>query len=320
MALELEAAYRRVMDSGHFIGGYEVEAFEHEWAEYCGVRYCVSCGNGFDALQLAFRSLKTEERQASVVTDTKTFIATWQAVRAAGGIPIPVTKWQGRYNLIVHLYGIIQKVPEFYSTDYVIEDCAQAHGATYNGKKVGKFGIAGCWSFYPTKNLGCYGDGGAVTTDDAGMAQEIKELKNYGKEEQGINSRLDALQAAFLRVKLPYLDGWNAIRTRNASRYQAGLAHLPGCELPHIPAGSQPAWCDFAISATRRDELKTFLGERGVETMIHYPDHPYHMIYGKNLAEADEWCAHTLSLPVAPHVTESDVDYVIEKVREFYAS
>lgn len=317
LARELEAAYRRVMDSGQFIGGYEVEAFEAEWAAYCGAKYCVSCGNGFDALQMAIRAVDSHAPYIQV--DPKTFIASWQAVRVAGSTPFPPEYPAGCFRLIVHLYGIIQEPPSNNQWTYIVEDCAQAHGATYNGTKAGRFGIAGCWSFYPTKNLGCYGDGGAVTTDNIVIAEKIREIKNYGQKGEGINSRLDALQAAFLRVKLPYLDGWNAVRSRNAAEYQAGLADLPGVGLPHIPAGSQPAWYDFAISARRRDELKAFLEERGVATMIHYPDHPYHMIYGGNLPEADEWCKTTLSLPVAPHVTLYDIEYVIDRIREFYA-
>jgi dTDP-4-amino-4,6-dideoxygalactose transaminase len=217
----LDAAYDRVMDSGRYIGGVEVEAFEQEWAAYIGVDYCVACGNGFDAIQLAMRAIGAKH----VFVSSKAPLASWQAVRAVGALPIPLESRDelsdNTVTMTVHLYGIPNELPA--SDGWRIEDCAQAHGAMQAGAKVGVWGSAACWSFYPTKNLGCYGDGGAVTTNHQGLAERVRELRNYGGMQTGINSRMDPLQAAFLRAKLPSLDQWNEVRALNASLYQTLL-------------------------------------------------------------------------------------------------
>lgn len=315
---QLDAAYERVMASGQYISGAEVEAFEREWADYIGTRYCVACGNGFDALQLVLRALLPSNIQHAVIVPAWTATPTWAAVEARGDKPCPDTDYWGRaaIQIIVHLYGI----PCIRNQDYnhlgYIEDCAQAHGAAVNGKRCGSLGLAGCWSFYPTKNLGAYGDGGAITTDDEALAGELRLLRSYGKP-GAINSRLDPLQAAFLRVKLRYLDGWNARRREIAAMYLSGLRDLPVI-LPSVPDNTEPVWHQFAIQTPRRDELKAHLAERGIPTMIHYPVPPHRALgYDYDLPEADRLAAEVLSLPIGPHLSDGDVAAVIAAIREW---
>ncbi len=315
----LDRAYQRVMDSGRYVGGQEVEAFEAEWAAYCEAEYCVACGNGFDAIQLALRALELEHID-TVAVSPLTCVPTWQAVRLAGHSPVPLDGRDKNHTIsvIVHLYGMINRVPDAPVGRWIIEDCAQAHGSRYFGHPAGKQGDVACWSFYPTKNLGCYGDGGAITTNNSWIAGNARRLRNYGDRQKGINSRLDPLQAAFLRVKLHYLDQWNELRRQNAVQYSLYLSGCPGITIPEAPEGCLPNWHQYAIRTERRDELKAFLEEKGIETMIHYPDHPYHQIYGQSLPIADDWCAHTLSLPIAPPLSEQEIRYVAERILEFH--
>jgi len=318
---ELDAAYERVMSSGQYIGGAEVEAFECEWADYIGTRYCVACGNGFDALQLVLRATGTLPRERIAVPDW-TATPTWAAVEAVGAIPVIEKLGYSEYfrlRIKVHLYGIpihvwtCSKNPGM----GIIEDCAQAHGATVNGKRCGSLGLAGCWSFYPTKNLGAYGDGGAITTDDDGLAAELRLLRSYGKP-GAINSRLDPLQAAFLRVKLPYLDGWNARRREIAAMYQAGFRDLDNKSLPAVPANCEPVWHQFVIRTPERDNLQAFLAARGIPTMIHYPAPPHRALgYDYDLPEADRMAAEVLSLPIGPHLSDEDVAAVVAAMKEW---
>lgn len=311
---QLDDAYNRVMCSGQYIGGGEVEAFEREWAEYIGVQHCVACGNGFDAIQLVLRA---KSASSPVLVPAWTAIPTWAAVIALDGTPIPHETWHWDdvpySTIMVHLYGI----PVEPITKLDIEDCAQAHGATINGKHCGALGLAGCWSFYPTKNLGAYGDGGAITTDDEALATELRLLRSYGKP-GAINSRLDPLQAAFLRVKLRYLDGWNTRRREIAAAYYAGLDSLPGITLPTVPARCIPVWHQFVIRTPKRDELRAFLAERGIPTMVHYPVPPHRVLgYDYDLPEADRLAREVLSLPIGPHLGDEEVSQVIEAVREW---
>jgi len=216
LANELTKAYDRVFNSGTYIGGKEVEAFEAEWAEYCEAKYCVGVGNGFDALVLAcgYMAESYKPIKPGIHTPWKTCIPTWMAASTSCS-PLP-QPYKEKLKIAVHIYGRIT-LPDGYEKDYLIEDCAQAHGAKKDGVRAGKFGKIACWSFYPTKNLGALGDAGAITTDDEAVAEYARDLRNYGnRDDKGINSRPDPLQAAFLRVKLPHLDDWNAWRKENA--------------------------------------------------------------------------------------------------------
>src|SRR5689334_4269736 len=270
---ELDAAYRRVMDSGWYILGAEVDAFEQEFADYCGTKHCVGVGNGLEALQLILHSYGVGPDD-EVIVPSNTYIATWLAVSNAGATVIPVEPDPGTYNLDpqrieeaitsktrailpVHLYGQpadmdpINDIARRHGLK-VIEDAAQAHGAKYRERRAGSLSDAAGWSFYPTKNLGGYGDAGAVTTDDDDLAARIRLLRNYGSkskyynDERGINSRLDELQAALLRVRLKHLDEWNGRRQRIAAKY---LEELQRCELtlPAVLEGAVPVWHLFVI-------------------------------------------------------------------------
>jgi dTDP-3-amino-3,4,6-trideoxy-alpha-D-glucose transaminase len=310
LKLKLDAAYERVMTSARYIGGAEVEAFEHEWAEYCEATHCVACGNGFDALQLILRAYDIGPGE-EVLVPAWTATPTWSAVVAVGARPSTMEArriLRYRTEIFVHLYGILNSQLSAFS-DIRIEDCAQAHGIK------GLRGHAAAWSFYPTKNLGAYGDAGAITTDDVALAESLCFARSYGCRD-AINSRMDPLQAAFLRVKLPYLDGWNARRREIAARYLDGLRGVPFVDLPVVPEWCEPVWHQFVIRSTKRDDLRAYLAERGIETMIHYPVPPHRALgYDYDLPEADRLAAEVLSLPVAPHLTDEEVGRVIQAIK-----
>jgi len=293
------------MSSGRYIGGYEVEAFENDWAEYCQVDHCVACGNGFDALQLVLRAFGVEPGEPVVVPQW-TAIPTWAAVEAIRANPVIDSANDWQESIGVYLYGI-----PFSKRWFSLIDAAQAHGIKQHKEK------PMCWSFYPTKNLGCYGDGGAITTPAASLAARLRELRRYGAP-GAINSCLDPLQAAFLRVKLPYLDGWNETRRQHAARYLDGLKDVPGITLPDVPDWCEPVWHQFVIQTPKRDELMGHLSDLGIETMIHYPVPPHRALgYDYDLPEADRLAREVLSLPVAPHLTDKDIDTVIEAICAF---
>jgi len=303
LANELTKAYDRVFNSGTYIGGKEVEAFEAEWAEYCEAKYCVGVGNGFDALVLAcgYMAESYKPIKPGIHTPWKTCIPTWMAASTSCS-PLP-QPYKEKLKIAVHIYGRIT-LPDGYEKDYLIEDCAQAHGAKKDGVRAGKFGKIACWSFYPTKNLGALGDAGAITTDDEAVAEYARDLRNYGnRDDKGINSRPDPLQAAFLRVKLPHLDDWNAWRKENAMEYIFGI-NWGEVEFDALSLGDEPCWHIFAIETDKRDELKEFLNKYGIETMIHYPEVPYSTFW--KVPEAERWTKKTLSLPIAPHVKPRD--------------
>ncbi len=345
---ELDAAYQRVMDSGWYILGEEAAAFEREFAAYCGARHCVGVGNGLEALQLIFRAYGIGAND-EIIVPANTYIATWLAVSNSGATVVPVEPDERTFNLDprrietaitsktkailpVHLYGqpaemdAINEVAQRHGLK-VIEDAAQAHGARYGDRMVGSLGDAAGWSFYPTKNLGAYGDAGAVTTDDDELAQRIRLLRNYGSKskyyngERGFNSRLDELQAALLRVRLKHLDEWNERRVRIAERY---LNELEGTRLllPLIAEGAAPVWHLFVVRSKARDELKRQLKEAGIGALVHYPI-PAHLQeayadLGKPagsypLTEAIH--NEVLSLPMGPHLSELDQARVIQAVR-----
>ena len=337
---DLDAAYRRVMDGGWYIGGPEVEAFEHEWAAYTGAAHAVGVANGLDALILALRALGVGPGD-EVIVPSNTYIATWLAVTYVGATPVPVEPVEATYNLDparieaaitartkailpVHLYGQPADLDPILEIArrrglLVLEDGAQAHGARYKGRRIGAHGDAVAWSFYPGKNLGAYGDGGAVTTNRADVADRIRVLGNYGSrvkyhnEVCGVNSRLDPVQAAFLRVKLGHLDVWNARRTRIAAHYTRALAGT-GLVLPAVPEGVDPVWHLYVVRTPARDALQARLAEAGVGTLIHYPI-PAHR--QEAYAEAG-WPAgafplasrmadEVLSLPIGPHLEADDM-------------
>jgi dTDP-4-amino-4,6-dideoxygalactose transaminase len=349
---ELDAAYKRVLESGWFILGGELESFEQEFASYVGTRYCVGVGNGLEALHLILQAYGIGPGD-EVIVPANTYIATWLAVSHAGAIPIPVEPVKRTYNLdpdrvetaissrtkaimVVHLYGQtadidpIYEVAEQYGLK-VIEDAAQAHGARYKGKSAGSLGHAAGWSFYPGKNLGALGDAGAVTSNDQVLIEKIRLLRNYGSQikyqnlYKGFNSRLDELQAAFLRVKLKHLDEWNARRTQIADLYFEMLGDTP-LILPFVPTEMQPNWHVFVVLAKQRDALQTYLQQRGIGTLIHYPIPPHLQPAYQELGLpagsypiTEEVHHQILSLPIGPHLSLSDLRTVVDEIGSFYA-
>ena len=347
---ELDEAIARVVSSGWFIGGGEVDQFEVEYAQYCGSTHAVGVANGLDALHLALRAMDVGPGD-EVIVPSNTYIATWLAVSQCGATPVPVEPDARTYNidpalieaaitprtkviLPVHLYGQPADMDPILAIARkhgvrVLEDGAQAHGARYKGQRLGAHGDAVAWSFYPGKNLGAMGDGGAVTTNDAQLADRIRVLRNYGSrvkyvnEVPGYNSRLDPLQAAILRVKLSHLDEWNARRSAIAARYQQGLAGC-GLTLPNVPDWAEPVWHLYVVQHPQRDSLQKQLGEAGIGTLIHYPIPPHLQkayapagyVQGK-FPMAEQIANQCLSLPMSPHLQSKDADIVIATFLKF---
>lgn len=347
---EFDEAYHRVMESGWYVLGREVEAFEHEFASFCGVKHCIGVGNGLDALYLILRGFDLGHGD-EVIVPANTYIATWLAVSLTGAIPVPVEPDLTSFNIDphrieaaitertkaifpVHLYG--QPAPmdqiNVLANRYglkVIEDAAQAHGAMYGNRRVGGLGAAAGFSFYPGKNLGAFGDGGAVTTDSDELAAKVRVLRNYGSrnkyshEIKGHNSRLDEMQAAFLRVKLKYLDTWNRRRQQIADNYLEAL-NFPGIHLPKVQPVTKSVWHLFVIRAGDRDGLQESLKEAGIGTLIHYPipSHLSDAYAGERWREgsfpATETLAKTvLSLPIGPHLSAAQQEAVIGAVAAY---
>lgn len=346
---EFDAAYHRVMDSGHYLLGGELEAFESEYAAYCQAKHCIAVGNGLDALHLILRAYDIGAGD-EVIVPTNTFIATWLAVSYAGATPVGVEPDEKTSNLDpariaaaitprtkaimpVHLYGqpadldAILAVAQRHGLK-VIEDSAQAQGARYRGRRTGSLGHAAGHSFYPGKNLGAFSDAGAVTTDDDTLADRVRTLRNYGSKKKyfhdckGFNSRVDELQAAFLRVKLLKLNEWNTRRQKLAGRYRAELSGAPGLTVPHVPDWAEPVWHLFVVRHARRDALQQKLAEAGVGSLIHYPvaAHLAGAYADLKLARgtfpvAEALADSVLSLPMGPHLTDAQVAIVIEQVQ-----
>ena len=346
---ELDEAYFRFMRSAWYILGREVEAFEQEFAEYCGVQHCVGVGNGLEALHLILRGYGIGAGD-EVIVPSNTYIASWLAVSYSGATPVPVEPNPETFNIDparieaaitaktkaimpVHLYGQPADMDPILEMARqrglkVIEDNAQAQGARYKGRRTGSLGDAAGNSFYPGKNLGALGDAGAVTTNDAELADRVRTLRNYGSKKKyyndckGYNSRLDELQAAFLRVKLRRLDEWNGRRRAIAGQY---LAQLPrsGLVLPTVPAWSEPVWHLFVVRHAERDSFQQKLTEGGVGTLIHYPVPPHlsgayadmKMVKGA-LPIAEDIAATVLSLPIGPHLTPAQAQAVLEQVHK----
>ena len=347
---EIDEAVARVLGSGYYLLGKEVEALEEEFAEHLNVEYCVGVGNGLDALHLALRALGVGQGD-EVLVPSNTYIATWLAVSYAGAVPVPVEPDERTYNIDpekleaaitdrtraiipVHLYGQpadmdpILEVARKHNL-WVLEDAAQAHGACYKGKRVGGLGDIAGWSFYPGKNLGAFGDGGAVTTNNGELADRVRVLRNYGSrtkyfnEVRGFNSRLDEIQAAVLRVKLKHLDEWNRRRRNIAELYRR---ELEGCNLilPYVPEWAEPAYHLFVVRSGQRDALHQYLETQGIGTLIHYPVPPHLQqayceigLAAGTLPISERIHQEVLSLPIGPHVTEAQVETVTRAVCQF---
>jgi len=345
---QIDAAISRVLDSGWYILGPEVEAFEADWAAYCGAGYAVGLANGLDALTLALRALDVGPGD-EVIVPSNTYIATWLAITAVGARPVPIEPDPVTHNmdparivvaitprtkvlLPVHLYGQPADLDPILALARthglaVVEDAAQAHGARYKGRRIGAHGDVVCWSFYPGKNLGALGDAGAITTDRADLADRIRVLRNYGSrvkyvnEMQGANSRLDPLQAAVLRVKLAVLDEWTTRRRAVAALYAQGLEGC-GLVLPHVPDWADPAWHLYVVRSPDRDRLQARLTSAGVGTLIHYPIPPHMQAAYAGLSTpagalplAEQLAGEVLSLPMGPHLATDQAQAVIAAVR-----
>lgn len=344
---EIDIAISRVLDSGCYILGSEVEAFEKEWAKYCEAKYAVGLGSGLDALILALRSLDVGPGD-EVIVPSHTYIATWMAITAVGAIPVPVEPSNRTYNidpdkiaasitkktkvfLPVHLYGQAVNIDPIIGLANqhgikIIEDAAQAHGARYKGRRIGSHGHIVCWSFYPGKNLGAFGDAGAITTNDQKIAERIALLRNYGSKKKyfnneiGINSRLDPLQAAVLSVKLKILDKWTEQRCTIANTYKEKLNNC-GLILPYVPDWANPVWHLYVVRSQARNKLQDHLTKTGIETLIHYPIPPHMQAAYNNLnipAEtlplSKQISQEILSLPIGPHLNNDKIVFIIDEV------
>lgn len=350
----LDQAYQHFMESGWYILGEEVEAFEQEFAAYVGGKHCIGVGNGLEALQLILMGYGIGPGD-EVIVPANTYIASWLAVSNTGAVPIPIEPNPTTYNIDsqhieravtphtkaimpVHLYGQpveMDKIWEIADKDElkIVEDAAQAHGSRFRDRMAGNLGTAAGFSFYPTKNLGAFGDAGAVVTNDDTLADKVRILRNYGSrkkyynEVRGYNSRLDPIQAAFLRIKLKYLDKWNQHRSLIANRYSNNLRDIPDLGLPQVPTGIVPVWHLFVISYPERDQLQKYLNQQGIGALIHYPVPPHlsdayqELGYSAGDFPITEKLADTvLSIPIGPHLSMEDADYVIEKIQEFCLS
>lgn len=345
-----QGALDRVLSSGWLILGQETERFEQEFAAYCGTRHAVGVANGLDALHLVLRAWGIGAGD-EVIVPSNTYIATWLAVTHVGATPVPVEPATATCNIdpgrveaaitprtraivAVHLYGQTARMAPLMELARrrglkVLEDAAQAHGARFNGRRAGSLGHAAAFSFYPGKNLGALGDGGAVTTDDDNLAQQLRALRNYGSSLKyhndvvGYNSRLDELQSAFLRAKLPLLDADNERRRAIAAVYLRELAGLPGLVLPHVLPECEPVWHLFVVRHPRREDLARLLGEAGIGTMIHYPVPPHlqpaYAALGLGVGAlpiSEALHREVLSLPMGPTQSDADTQRVIAAVRQ----
>ena len=348
---EFERKALEVLRSGWYILGPELQSFEEEFAAYVGTAYCVGVGCGLDALTLAFRALGIR-RGDEVIVQGNTYIASIMGITMNGGTPvfvepnrfnnIDVTKIEEAITpktkaiLAVHLYGqaskmdTVMKLAERYGLK-VVEDCAQSHGAKYGGKMTGSFGDAGCFSFYPTKNLGAFGDGGAITTNDPGIAEQVRILRNYGSKEKyrnqvvGVNSRLDELQAGLLRVRLKHLEELIAERRRICDFYSRSLKN-GAIEKPAVEQDATTVWHQYVIRCEQRDRLREYLRKNGIRTLIHYPIPPhlseayrYLNIPAGSLPVTERYAGQVLSLPLYNGMTQEEQKDVVDAINRFHA-
>lgn len=347
---KIDAAMLRVAASGWYVLGAEVAAFEQEFAAYCGTRHCIGVGNGLEALELVLRAWDIGSGD-EVIVPSSTYIATWLAVSAAGARPVPVEPDPRTANLDpervaaaitprtkailpVHLYGQPADMDPLMELAArhglkVLEDVAQAQGARYKGRRTGALAHAGAFSFFPTKNIGALGDAGAVTTDDDRLADRLRTLRNYGSKvkyvniEAGVNSRLDELQAAILRAKLPALDAWNDRRRVLAARYLEKLAGVTCVELPHVPQWADPVWHLFTVRCRDRQRIGAALEAAKIGWLIHYPIPPHlQQAYASmglkrgDLPLAERIADTIVSLPISPHMPAAHVDVVVDVLRD----
>lgn len=347
---EIDEAVQRVLSSGWFLLGEELEGFEEEYARFCGARHALGISNGLDALHLILRAMDIGPGD-EVIVPSNTFIATWLAVTQAGATPVPVEPDPVTFNLdperveaavtartraiiAVHLYGQPADMDPIVEIARrrglrVVEDAAQSQGARYRGRRTGALGDAAAWSFYPAKNLGALGDSGGVTTDDDELAARIRGLRNYGSSVKyvhdvpGYNNRMDEIQAAVLRVKLRHLDEWNARRARVADTYLRELAGS-ALRLPVVPEWADPAWHVFVVRSADRDGLQRHLREEGVGTVVHYPVPPHlqgaYASMGRGLGSypvSEAIHREVLSLPIGPHMSDDDVAAVVRAVQRW---
>jgi len=347
---EVNHRLQGVIEDCSFILGPEVERFEKAFASYCGVSYCIGVGSGLDALTLSIRALGVQPGD-EIIIPANTFVATGLAIIQAGAQPVLVDCCENDFNIDpekieaaitpatkaiipVHLYGRLANMKAVCDIAnrhglHVIEDAAQAHGAETGGNHAGGFGTAGCFSFFPGKNLGAYGDGGAVVTNDENLANKIKYLRNYGSkvkyehEYLGVNSRLDSLQAAVLSVKLQYLDRWSELRRERASWYDKAL-QIEAITRPSLPSQKEHVWHLYVIRSNFRNELLSFLQQKGIMAQIHYP-HPVHLhacFEGKLGGEgkypvAEKLSREIISLPIYPELSKEQIDFIAETVKSF---
>ena len=346
---EISSAMQRVFDSGWYVLGPETEAFEAEFANYCGVSHCVGVGNGLEALQLILRAMGIGSGD-EVIVPAHTFIATWLAVSHVGATPVPVEIDERSFNLDpdligasitsrtkaiipVHLYGRPARMDKILSVARahglkVIEDAAQAHGARFRGAMAGSLADAAAFSFYPGKNLGALGDGGAITTNDSLLAERLRRLRNYGSSEKyvhtdiGFNSRLDELQAAVLRVKLGQLDFWNRRRRDIAAIYSEKLSETD-LVLPDSTEDEESSWHLYVVRTSIRKQVQQHLEKKRIGTMIHYPVPPYRQgayklsnIPPELFQTTERVCREILSLPIGPHVSDKQLDFIIGVLRK----
>lgn len=345
---ELKEAFNRVFESGWFIQGKELESFETEFAAYCGVEHCIGVANGLDALRLILIAYGIGPGD-EVIVPSNTFIATWLAVTQSGAIPIPVEPDADTHNIApqlleaaitprtaaiipVHLYGQpadmdpINQIAAKHGL-LVIEDAAQSQGARYKGKTTGGLAHAAATSFYPGKNLGALGDGGAILINDHNIADKIRQLRNYGSSVKyqhdlsGFNSRLDELQAAFLRIKLKHLEKENTRRKQIAQKYKDTLVNS-SVELPIVPAWADPVWHLYVVKTKFRSSLQAYLKAMGVETLVHYPTPPhlqkcYSKITYPPLPTTEQLANEVLSLPISPVLTDEQVEYIVQKISNY---
>lgn len=350
MGSELKEAFNRVLDNSWYIAGNEDKEFESEFAKFIGVKNCIGCGNGLDSLMLSLRALGIGAGD-EVIVPSNTYIATALAVSYVGATPVltepnietfnidvnriekKITK-RTKAIIPVHLYGQpcdmdrIMEIAKRYGL-FVVEDCAQAHGAKYKGKRVGTFGNLSGFSFYPGKNLGALGDAGAVVTDSYELADKVRALGNYGSDYKyhhiykGYNSRLDEIQAAFLRVKLPHVDRMNAERRRIAGRYLNEITN-PQIKLPKVADNVEPVWHIFAIMCEKRNELSSYLKDCNIQTNMHYPT-PIHLqeaykeleIRKTELCVAEKISDMELSLPMYYGLSDAQISYVVDRINAF---
>jgi dTDP-4-amino-4,6-dideoxygalactose transaminase len=349
---DIDAAIQSVIDKTAFVRGPHVEEFERAFAENYGVKHCISCANGTDAIYITLKALGIGSGD-EVITVANSWISTSETITQAGAKPVFVDIDPDYYHIDagkiedkispktravipVHLFGQPASIEEIKAICkkhdlFLVEDCAQAHFATFNGQKVGTFGVAGTFSFYPGKNLGAYGDGGAIVTNDDGLAIKAKMFANHGSlrkhqhQIEGINSRLDGIQAAILNVKLKYIDGWNRARHQNALKYNERLSTLAQIQTPKVRENAFHIFHLYVIRTEKRDKLADYLKSKQIETGIHYPTAlPFLQAYSYLRHEPSDFpVAHRyqdeiLSLPMFPELNDPQIYYVTSVIKEYY--